>query len=146
MKFISIYGAVSLFILTAYAALIPSASSNNPQDYTVFKWEKNSYSKSFSVNLNALSRIHISDLNADGKGFSVYDNGKLIGKTTVDKKRIAIPDSKNKYHYRQGYFDLKKGHHLIKLELNKPAKGKGSGMIRIITGKSEEYSRYGNTD
>jgi hypothetical protein len=137
MKLISLYSAVTLFALTTYALVIPTPSGS--QDYTVFKWEKDSYSKSFSVDLNSLSRVHISDLNTDGKGFRVYDNGKFIGEASVGKNMVVSPSSEDKYHYRQGYFNLEKGHHLIEIELKKASKGKGSGMIRIIPGKFEEW-------
>lgn len=125
MKLLTLCGAVHLFLMTAYAAVIPS------QTYTEFDWEDSS-SKSFAIDLNSASRIHVADLDAASKGFRVYDNGNFVGETFTKASDDAISPFYNTYPYLQGYFNLAKGHHVIELQLKEPTEGKGSGLIRVL--------------
>lgn len=117
MKLTSICVAVSLF-LTTYAAVIPSTQ------YTEFNWSKDASSKKFSLDTNDPIQLQITDFN--GQGFKVYDNNNYLGETDFQSEI----DEK----FRQGYFNLEKGHHIIKLELKGPVTGEGTGAIRIVSG------------
>lgn len=125
MKLLTLCGAVHLFVMTACAAVIPS------QTYTEFDWEDSS-SKTFAIDLNSASRIHVADLDVASKGFRVYDNGVFVGETFTKVSADAISPFDNTYPYLQGYFNLAKGHHVIQLQLKEPTEGKGSGLIRVL--------------
>lgn len=77
MKFNSICAAISLLLLSTYAAVIPFSHDAE------FHWSKRSDAKSFSVDLKSPSRLQASDLNARGQVFDIYDNGKDNGAISV---------------------------------------------------------------
>lgn len=125
MKLLTLCTAIHLLVMTAYAAVIP------PQASTEFAWDDSS-SKTFAIDLSWDSRIHVTDLDAASKGLRVYDNGVLLGETTSKSTVDPLSLMDSKHPNLQGYFDLAKGHHVIKLQLKEPAKEKGSGMIQVL--------------
>lgn len=122
MKLTSIWAAISLLLLTTYAAVIPSTH------YTKFDWPKNSSSKKFALDTSDSIRVQVTDLGANGEGFMVYDNNNFLGETS-DQSLLETNEK-----FRQGFFNLDKGHHIIKLKLKGTSTGQGSGAIRIVSG------------
>jgi hypothetical protein len=140
MKFYSICSAVTLTVIlcsTAYAAAIPSSvdSSTNAllNTFTEFNWSPTvkRTNQNFEVSLLEPSRVHVTDLDPYGEGFFVYDNGVLVGETEITKDN---DDGVNENQYRQGFFNLDKGHHIVTVKL-KGNSGVGHGAIRIAPGK-----------
>lgn len=121
MKLTSICAAISL-LLTTYAAVIPSTQ------YTEFDWPKHSSFKKISLNTNDTVRVQVTDFSANGEGFKVYDNNEFVGETYAQSPL----DTEEKF--RQGFFNLDKGYHIIKLELKGTSIGQGSGAIKIVSG------------
>jgi hypothetical protein len=138
MKFCSICSAVALTIVLftgAHAAVIPKDSNIKLNTYTEFNWAPTTVKKvqDFAVDLIAPARVHITDLDPYGEGFSIYDNNVFVGETSTVKTKNK-PHSVKDHHYRQGFFNLEQGHHVITVKL-KGNSGVGNGAIRIVPGK-----------
>lgn len=123
MKLTSICTAISLLVLSAYAAVIPF------YDVTEFSWPKHVQTKSFSVDIKSPTRVQVLDFNKQGEGFYVYDNGYFVGETGDAPLHIQ-----NKYQFNQGFFKLETGHHVIDLKLKADSNGKDNGVIRLLSG------------
>lgn len=133
MKLLTLCTAVQLLLMTAYAAVIP------PKTSTEFVWD-DSYSKTFAIDLGWDSRIHVTDLDAASKGLRVYDNGIFLGETSSKSTVDPFSLMNNNHPNLQGYFDLAKGHHVIRLQLKEPAKDKGSGSIQVLPEGERTYN------
>jgi hypothetical protein len=116
MKFYSIRTAIAALLVFTVQAL-----PVNPE-ITRFDWSPSAQlaDQSFSIELQAPSRIHVTDSNPLSQGFSVYDNGNFVGETTDT---------------RQGFFNLDQGLHLLSIKPKDISSRQGSGYIRIVPGK-----------
>ncbi|KAG1080278.1 hypothetical protein G6F42_023407 [Rhizopus arrhizus] len=148
MKFLSIYNAITITAVwlsatLIQAAVIPLPAANpNPvlNSFTQFDWSTDAelLDQTFAIDLDAPSRVHVTDLDPHGSGFAVYDNGNFVGETaTVITK--DNPYGAEEYHYRQGFFNLDTGHHVITVKLKGDAKT-GSGAIRMVPGVNNEMT------
>lgn len=92
--------------------------------------------QTFVIDLDTSSRVHVTDLDSFGSGFSVNNNDSFIGEiaTFIIKDN---PYGTEEYHYRQGFFNLDKVHHIITIKLKGTDK-MGSGSIRIMSGVNNE--------
>lgn len=128
--------SLCILFTNGQTAVVPLPPPNpNPVLNTItnFDWsESASVNQTFSIDIDEPSRVHVTDLNYQGKGFSVYDNDILLGETATVITRDN-PYGVDEYNYRQGFFNLDKGKHIIAVQLNDPAE-KGTGTISIIPG------------
>ncbi|ORY96861.1 hypothetical protein BCR43DRAFT_524892 [Syncephalastrum racemosum] len=121
----------------------PAANNVELTDaFADFHWSGNEAmaQETYTVNLEQPSRIQITDFKNRGDSFEIYDNDKLLGKTSEveqnkdDQVFAATPEEAlEDERYSKGTFDLEEGEHKITIKASGPYEA-GTAAIRLIDG------------
>jgi hypothetical protein len=141
----SLWGVVVTMLLLAFLA--PIAHSAEPPRNTglthwwvPFFWGQDGWSNVIPVSQPGPANLYVTDLYCRGDVFDVYDNGVLIGSTSmvaVDEECDDLPHRDNPRHayldptYSSGLFELgaSEGGHELRLRATQNFIGFGGAMI-----------------
>ena len=93
----------------------------------------------FTFTSASTTQLTITDLGVDGDRFSIYDNGVLIGTSSVpsndgyDNESLTYDQALADYHYSHGYFDIAPGANSITIDTIQSATGYpfGGGALEV---------------